>query len=54
MELPIVGLQHDRLTCAWQYFGTLIRLVPMWQHSGTLLFCSCHGIAGFLVDELQI
>ena len=26
----------------------------MWQQSGTLLFCSCHGIAGFLVDELQI
>ena len=24
------------------------------QQSGTLLFCSCHGIAGFLVDELQI
>ena len=31
-----------------------IRLAPMWQQSGTLLFCSCHGIAGFLVDELQI
>ena len=29
------------------------RLAPMWQQSGTLLFCSCHGIAGFLVDELQ-
>ena len=26
----------------------------MWQQSGTLLFDSCHGIAGFLVDELQI
>ena len=26
----------------------------MWQKSGTMLFCSCHGIAGFLVDELQI
>ena len=26
----------------------------MWQQSGTLIFCSCHGIAGFLVDELQI
>ena len=23
------------------------RLAPMWQQSGTLLFCSCHGIAGF-------
>ena len=32
----------------------IIRLAPMWQQSGTLLFCSCHGIAGFLVDELQI
>ena len=30
------------------------RLAPMLQQSGTLLFCSCHGIAGFLVDELQI
>ena len=30
------------------------RLAPMWQQSGTLLFCSCHGIAEFLVDELQI
>ena len=30
------------------------RLAPMWQQSGALLFCSCHGIAGFLVDELQI
>ena len=26
----------------------------MWQQSGSLLFCRCHGIAGFLVDELQI
>ena len=34
----------------WDYS----RLAPMWQQSGTLLFCSCHGIAGFLVDELQI
>ena len=32
----------------------VLRLAPMWQQSGTLLFCSCHGIAGFLVDELQI
>ena len=30
------------------------RLVPMWQQSGTLLFCSCHGNAAFFVDELQI
>ena len=34
--------------------GNIVRLAPMWQQSGTLLFCSCHGIAGFLVDELQI
>ena len=31
-----------------------IRRAPMWQQSGTLQFCSCHGIAGFLVDELEI
>ena len=31
-----------------------IRLAPMWQQSGTLLLCSCHGIVGFFVDELQI
>ena len=36
------------------YFILKVRLAPMWQQSGTLLFCSCHGIAGFLVDELQI
>ena len=30
------------------------RRAPMWQQSGTLQFCSCHGIAGFLVDELEI
>ena len=30
------------------------RLAPMWQQSGTLIFCSCHGIAGFLVDELHL
>ena len=30
------------------------RLAPMWQQSGTLLFSSCHEIAGFFVDELQI
>ena len=35
-------------------FTQSLRLAPMWQQSGTLLFCSCHGIAGFLVDELQI
>ena len=30
------------------------RWAPMWQQSGTLQFCSCHGIAGFLVHELEI
>ena len=28
------------------------RPAPMWQQSGILLFCSCHGIAGLFVDEL--
>ena len=35
----------------------VIRRAPMWQQSGTLQFCSCHGIAGFLVQvvhELEI
>ena len=31
-----------------------IPLALDWRQCGTLLFCSCHGIAGFLVDELQI
>ena len=31
-----------------------VRLAPMWQQSGTVLLDSCHGIAGFIVDELQI
>ena len=35
-------------------FTTNFRLAPICQQSGTLLFCSCHGIAGFLVDELEI
>ena len=34
--------------------GVVHRLAPMWQQSATLLFCSCHRIAEFLVDELQI
>ena len=44
----IIKLCHERML--------ILRCIlpPMWQHSGTLLFCSCHGIAGFLVDELQI
>ena len=47
---PINGLK------IWAIFmgGGGGRLAPMWQQSGTLLFCSCHGIAGFLVDKLQI
>ena len=32
----------------------ITRRAPMWQQSGTLQFCSCHGIAGFLVHELEI
>ena len=48
--------------------GNIIRFILMsivflvlvydvdWRQHGTLalLFCSCHGIDGFLVDELQI
>ena len=26
----------------------VVRLAPMWQQSGTLLFDSCHEIAGLL------
>ena len=37
-----------------QFFSSNSRLAPMWQQSGTLLFDSCHVIAGFLVDDLQI
>ena len=40
--------------CAWVLLYVSHRLAPMWQQSGTLIFCSCHEIAGFLVDELQI
>ena len=36
------------------HFYTRNRRAPMWQQSGTLQFCSCHGIAGFLVHELEI
>ena len=46
-------LSEGSLTCD-PYHHRGPRLAPMWQQSGTLLFCSCHGIAGFLVDELQI
>ena len=53
---PGGGGGHERINktiqCVWGLpYG---RLAPMWQQSGTLLFCSCHGIARFLVDELQI
>ena len=41
-------------SCAPVLLHVSPRLAPMWQQSGTLLFCSCHGIAGFFVDELQI
>ena len=43
-----------RLEIALKIITTVPRLAPMWQQSGTLLFCSCHGIATFFVDELQI
>ena len=45
-------IAHKHVFVFNNYVGS--RLAPMWQQSGTLLFCSCHGIAGFLVDELQI
>ena len=48
------GGRVDRLVLHLKFGSVYIRLAPMWQQSGTLLFCSCHGIAGFLVDELQI
>ena len=38
----------------WPFDDAIVRRVPMWQQSGTLLFGSCHGIARFLVDESQI
>ena len=47
-----VGDQNPHMILSRRYDQP--RLAPMWQQSGTLLFCSCHGIAGFLVDELQI
>ena len=46
----ILGHVFSIVSCL-HFYG---RLMPMWQQSGTLQFCSCHGIAGFLVDELQI
>ena len=49
---PAIPLQLQIVKC--QSVATLARLAPMWQQPGTLLFCSCHGIAGLLVDELQI
>ena len=58
-----IQIPHEHiLTKAYKVLGRktttnlsiLRRLAPMWQQSGTLLFCSCHGIAGFLVDGLQI
>ena len=45
---------HALLPEIWPFSCFGVRLAPMWQQSGTLLFCSCHGIAEFLVDELQI
>ena len=37
------GNSDDGVGCIHQ-----ARLAPMWQQSGTLLFCSCHGIDGSL------
>ena len=49
-KLPEGSNINEKLLKTYKFF----RLAPMWQQSGTLLFCSCHGITGFLVDELQI
>ena len=46
----LLGLLTDLLSKS----TLVVRRVPMWQQSGTLLFGSCHGIARFLVDESQI
>ena len=48
------GVSNHLLLAVNHYSLNMSRLAPMWQQPGTLLFCSCHGIAGFLVDELQI
>ena len=54
--LRIIGEHFRRYAHALRFAIDYMvpRLAPMWQQSGTLLFCSCHGIAGFFVDELQI
>ena len=48
---PVCDTHVAIISSSWK---SSARLAPMWQQSGTLLFGSCHGIAGFLVDELQI
>ena len=45
---------HNWLIISLEDFCIVIRKWPAFWPSSTLLFCSCHGIAGFLVDELQI
>ena len=49
-----VASSKDLITISAAFLPDLPRLALMWQQSGTLLFCSCHGIARFFVDELQI
>ena len=53
-RLSLQLMTNWSLTCNYSNSTQRVRLAPMWQQSGTLLFCSCHGIAGFLVDALQI
>ena len=54
--LSTQGTGADKLLSTQSRLAPIIIISsrPMWQQSGTLLFCSCHGIAVFLVDELQI
>ena len=56
LALAVIFFKHPQ-HCYFEPLSNdtiVFRLAPMWQQSGTLLFCSCHGIARFLVDELQI
>ena len=50
----VKNLKCESFLIALQRNSEKGRLAPMWQQSGTLLFCSCHGIARLLVDELLI
>ena len=51
-DLEFINVHLHNSMESVRYYNT--RRAPMWQQSGTLQFCSCHGIAGFLVHELKI